>query len=159
MRTVREQTGKRKAIRRVAVRESSVYRHNRGVIKGSIKPLNTIVFWWSAGFRGPSIGLPWCRETLVSRTAIRQIAVVLPVQVPGIQVVTCTEKTSIPFPFKGNGIWSWWQFSFRFEPNGIPFGSISKGNLSAWSYHIQYERKWNTSCLSVVAKRRADISE
>ena len=25
-----------------------------------------------------------------------------------------TEKTSIPFPFKLNGIWSWWQFSFRF---------------------------------------------
>ena len=24
-----------------------------------------------------------------------------------------TEKTSIPFPFKSNGIWSWWQFSFR----------------------------------------------
>ena len=25
-----------------------------------------------------------------------------------------TEKTSIPFPFKLNGIWSWWQFSFEF---------------------------------------------
>ena len=25
-----------------------------------------------------------------------------------------TEKTSIPFPFKLNGIWSWCQFSFRF---------------------------------------------
>ena len=37
---------------------------------------------------------------------------------------TCwyTEKTIFPFPFKFNGIWSWWQFSFRFsEPNGIPF--------------------------------------
>ena len=26
----------------------------------------------------------------------------------------CTEKTIIPFPFKLNGIWSWWQFSIRF---------------------------------------------
>ena len=25
-----------------------------------------------------------------------------------------TEKTTFPFPFKLNGIWSWWQFSFRF---------------------------------------------
>ena len=25
-----------------------------------------------------------------------------------------TEKTIFPFPFKLNGIWSWWQFSFRF---------------------------------------------
>ena len=25
-----------------------------------------------------------------------------------------TEKTSIPFPFKLNGIWSWWHLSFRF---------------------------------------------
>ena len=33
-----------------------------------------------------------------------------------------TEKTIFPFPFKLNGIWSWWQVSFRFsEPNKIPF--------------------------------------
>ena len=25
-----------------------------------------------------------------------------------------TEKTIFPFPFPLNGIWSWWQFSFRF---------------------------------------------
>ena len=25
-----------------------------------------------------------------------------------------TEKTIFPFPFTLNGIWSWWQFSFRF---------------------------------------------
>ena len=25
-----------------------------------------------------------------------------------------TEKTMFPFPFTLNGIWSWWQFSFRF---------------------------------------------
>ena len=40
-------------------------------------------------------------------------------------------------------------FPFDFKPNGIPFGSKSKGKLSPRSYPIQYERKWNTSFLSV----------
>ena len=40
-------------------------------------------------------------------------------------------------------------FPFDFEPNGNPFGSKSKGNLSPRSYPIQCERKWNTSFLSV----------
>ena len=63
----------------------------------------------------------------------------------------CTEKTSIPFPFTLNYIWSWGQFSFRFsEPKGFPFGSKSKGILSPRSYLIQFERKWNTSFLSVL---------
>ena len=56
-----------------------------------------------------------------------------------------TEKTSLPFPFKLNGIWSWWQFSYRFsEPNGIPFSSKSKGKLSPRSYPVQFEREWKT---------------
>ena len=40
-------------------------------------------------------------------------------------------------------------FPLHFEPNGIPFGSKSKGKLLPRSYPIQYERKWNTSFLSV----------
>ena len=40
-------------------------------------------------------------------------------------------------------------FPFDFEPNGNPFGSKSKGKLSPRSYPIQFERKWNTSFLSV----------
>ena len=66
--------------------------------------------------------------------------------------ITYTEKTRIRFPLKLNGIWSWWQFSFRFsEPNGNLFGSKSKGKkiVSPRSYHIQFERKTNTSFLSV----------
>ena len=64
---------------------------------------------------------------------------------------TNIKKTSIPFPFRLNGIWSWWQFSFRFsEPNRIPFGSKSKGKLSPQSYPIQFERKWKYSFLSQV---------
>ena len=39
-------------------------------------------------------------------------------------------------------------FPFDFEPNGIPFGSKSKGKLSRRSYSIQYERKWKYSFLS-----------
>ena len=60
-----------------------------------------------------------------------------------------TKKTIFPFPFTLNGIWPWWQFSFRFsEPNWNPFGSKSNGKLSPRSDPIQCERKWNTSFLS-----------
>ena len=40
-------------------------------------------------------------------------------------------------------------FPFNFEPNGIPFGSISKGKLSPGSYPIQWERKIKYSFLRV----------
>ena len=60
-----------------------------------------------------------------------------------------SEKTIFLFPFKLNGIRSWWQCSFRFEPNRIPFGSKSKGKPSPRSYPIQCERKWEYSFLSV----------
>ena len=40
-------------------------------------------------------------------------------------------------------------FPFDYEPNGVPFGSKSKGKLSPRSYPIQFERKWNTNFLSV----------
>ena len=69
-----------------------------------------------------------------------------------------TENTIFPFPFKLNGIWSWWRFSFRFsEPNRILFGSKSEGKLSKWSYPIQFERKWIYSFLSV--QRRTTVLE
>jgi len=78
------------------------------------------------------------------------------------------ENSIFPIPFKLNGIWSQWQFSFRFfEPNGIPFGSKSKGKLwfdfelngipfdsrsrgklSPRSYPIQFERNWKYRFLS-----------
>ena len=35
-------------------------------------------------------------------------------------------------------------FPLDFEPNGIPFGSKSKGKLSPRSYRIQCEKKGNT---------------
>ena len=40
-------------------------------------------------------------------------------------------------------------FPFDFDPNENPFGSKSKAKLSPRSYPIQYERKLNTSFLSV----------
>ena len=46
-------------------------------------------------------------------------------------------------------------FSFDFEPNGTPFGSKSKGNLSSRSNPIQYERKWKYSFLSVGTEEMA----
>ena len=44
-------------------------------------------------------------------------------------------------------------FLFNFDPNGIPFGSKSKGKLSLRSYPIQCERKWNTFFLSAIIVR------
>ena len=40
-------------------------------------------------------------------------------------------------------------FPFDFEPNGIPFGSKSKGKLLPRTYPIQFEKKWNTIVISV----------
>ena len=39
-------------------------------------------------------------------------------------------------------------FPFDFEPNGIPFGSKSKGKLSPRQYPIQCQRNWKHSFLS-----------
>ena len=44
-------------------------------------------------------------------------------------------------------------FPLDFEPNGISFGSKSKGKLSPRSYPTQFERKSNTSFLSVTIGR------
>ena len=41
-------------------------------------------------------------------------------------------------------------FPLDFEPNGIPFGSKSKGKLSPRSYPTLFERKWKHSFLSVM---------
>ena len=38
-------------------------------------------------------------------------------------------------------------FPFDFEPNGILFGSKSKGKLSPRSYPIKFEMKWKHSFL------------
>ena len=40
-------------------------------------------------------------------------------------------------------------FILDFEPNGIPFGSKSKGKLSPPSYPINFERNWKYIFLSV----------
>ena len=61
---------------RLPLPETSGSRHNGNPIKGPLKNLNTIVLSWSKGFqRGPKLGPRWCRDTPVSRTAIRLIVV------------------------------------------------------------------------------------
>ena len=47
-------------------------------------------------------------------------------------------------------------FPIDFAPNGIPFGSKSNEKLSPRSYPIQFERKWNTSFLSVPARETGE---
>ena len=44
-------------------------------------------------------------------------------------------------------------FPFDFQPNGISFGSKSKGKLSPRSYPIQCERKCKYNFLSVAKKK------
>ena len=43
---------------------------------------------------------------------------------------------------RGDGV------SFDFQPNGIPFGSKSKGKLSPRPYPIQFEKKWKHNFLN-----------
>ena len=45
-------------------------------------------------------------------------------------------------------------FPFDLEPNGLPFGSKSKGKLSPRSYPIQCKRKWKYSFLSALDKKK-----
>ena len=47
---------------------------------------------------------------------------------------------------------------FDFEPNGSPFGSKSKENLSPRSYTTQLERKWKYSYFSVHSEKQIQIS-
>ena len=44
------------------------------------------------------------------------------------------------FPYLIISIWNKYSFPFGFEPNGIPFGSESKGKLSLRSYSFQFKR-------------------
>ena len=109
-----------------AVQETGVSRHNGAPIKSPLlNPQNISAVMVQRGSKGLSI-VPPC----------------LPRH---------SKKTSIPFPFKSNGIRSWWQFSFRFwtKWNSVWFRK-SEGKLSPRSYPIQYERKWNTSFLSAL---------
>ena len=46
-------------------------------------------------------------------------------------------------------------FPFDFDPDGIPFGSQSKGKLSPRSYPIQHERKWKHGFLSARVKEQS----
>ena len=50
-------------------------------------------------------------------------------------------------------------FPFNFEPNGIPFGSKSKGKLSPRSYPIKFEWKRKYSFLSVINEQKIFIRE
>ena len=57
-----------------------------------------------------------------NQTFLRSLGAVHKVQILASLFCMCTEKTIFPFDLKLNGIWSWWQFSFRLsEPNEFPF--------------------------------------
>ena len=64
-----------------------------------------------------------------------------------------TEKTIFPFPFKLNGIWSWWQLSFRFwtKWNSIWF-KIERKTVTTIIYPIQCKSKGKYSFLSVTCR-------
>ena len=52
-------------------------------------------------------------------------------------------------PVKLQGMWSCWQFSFDYEPNGTPLRSQSKGILSLRSHSFQFGINQKSSSLSV----------
>ena len=49
-------------------------------------------------------------------------------------------------------------FPFDYEPNGIPFGSRSKGKLSVQSFPFQFERKKNLIFSVIVSKTLKNIA-
>ena len=51
-----------------------------------LNPLNMIVLWCTGVSGGPSIGPPWCRETLVSRTAVSLSERFAPLSIMGAQL-------------------------------------------------------------------------
>ena len=42
-------------------------------LKATLKPFNTVVLWFTGGFQEALKFSPWCRETLVSRTAFQSL--------------------------------------------------------------------------------------
>ena len=64
----------------------SCSRHHESLFNGLLKPLRSSL---------QMVPREWRRTFKICRGA-------------------CSEKTRFPFPFALNGIWSWWQFSFRF---------------------------------------------
>ena len=72
---------------------------------------------------------------------------------------TCTEKTSIPFPFTLNGIWSWWQYSFRFwtKWNSIWFKIERNAVITIISHSMWKEMEYQFSqcrCTNIVICRQ-----
>ena len=90
-----------------------------------------IVLWCTGGFKGALSWSPLMPRDASLSDSYKSVGDVFPVWQSFY-----TEKTIFPFPFILNGIWSWWQFSFNFEPNGFQFGLKLKGKLSPRSYPI-----------------------
>ena len=61
-------------------------------------------------------------------------------KIPCVNCAPPTEKTRIQFPFKLNGTWSWWQFSFRYwtKWNSIWF-KIERKNVTTIISHWIWE--------------------
>ena len=130
------QTGETTAVRRAAVWETSASRHHMGRILKPPVHYSTIALM---GLRG---ALNWA--SMMQRESL---GVIFPSG--AISVHFYTEKTKFPFPFTLNGIWSWWQFSFRFWTKWNSIWCRIEGKLSPRSYPIQFERKRKYSFLSV----------
>ena len=130
-------TGKTTAIRRIAVRETSVSRHYGGPIE---TPLNhsTVVLM---GLRGL-----WISSYMSDRSRFSILE-----HVQWQHPVSANTLRKLYFYFLSNLMWYDHGncFPFDFEPNGITFGINSKGKLSPRSYPIQFERKWRCSFPSI----------
>ena len=72
-----------------------------------------------------------CQFSKISRTMLRMSA-----------GFSYTEKTIFPFPFKLNGMWSWWQFSLRFF-NQMEFHLVHNRKENCHHDHIPFNVKGN----------------
>ena len=109
-------------------------------------PLNTIVQWCTGSFKGALNCTPMTpRDASLSDSCTPDHCCFWE------YTDSCeyTEKTIFPFLSHWMGYDRGDSFPLDFELNGIPFGSKSKGKLSPRPYPIQFERKSNTSFLSV----------
>ena len=80
-----------------------------------INPLNMIVQWCTGVSGGPLIGPPWCRETLVSRTAVRRIAVVFGSTLTGRHLTSKLKYRRFPSYL----LWTLLLFPFHFLPSPV----------------------------------------
>ena len=125
--------------------------------------LMMIVLYIYIFFYEPEFRLLWVQRKFFNEIMIRSIcqnnkykSIYLCVLIRIIHIYCTVRKLVFHFLANWMGYGRGDSFPLDFKPNGNPFGSKSKGNLSPRSYPIQCERNWKYNCLSVARKTTTD---